>query len=270
MSLIVSVRTSEGLVMASDSRMTTTVKKVDGSGHHDFVGAHFSDTTYKTFALNKRIGVSTCGDAFLKGRAIAGWMQTFETQYVNDDCSLLECSQRLASYFGGIKPEGELIFHIGGYELVNDVRQLQTYRLVIDSSGKANLEAADVGCGARWDGQKETLTRLLKSSYIVDERLARPLGDVTTTVTDASGQQKTDILKDVLGVPRTSMHYPESNIDFAFFTLQDAVDFAIYAIRTTIDTMRFKSEPLTVAEPIDVLVITPEKATWLIRKELHI
>jgi len=50
--------------------------------------------------------------------------------------------------------------------------------------------------------------------------------------------------------------------------LQDAIDFSIYAIRTTIDTMRFQARPKNVGGPIDVLVITPDGSKWIQRKEL--
>ena len=52
-------------------------------------------------------------------------------------------------------------------------------------------------------------------------------------------------------------------------TLQDAIDFSIYAIRTTIDTMRFQARPKNVGGPIDVLVITPDETRWIQKKELR-
>ena len=52
-------------------------------------------------------------------------------------------------------------------------------------------------------------------------------------------------------------------------TLQDAIDFSIYAIRTTIDTMRFQARPKTVGGPIDVLLLTPKEVKWIQSKELH-
>jgi hypothetical protein len=52
-------------------------------------------------------------------------------------------------------------------------------------------------------------------------------------------------------------------------TLQDAIDFAVYAVRTTIETMRFQQKEKTVGGPIDILVIKPnEVPTWIKRKEL--
>ena len=49
--------------------------------------------------------------------------------------------------------------------------------------------------------------------------------------------------------------------------LQDAIDFAIYAIRTTIDTMRFQARPKNVGGPIDVLLLTADsEPTWIQKK----
>lgn len=62
---------------------------------------------------------------------------------------------------------------------------------------------------------------------------------------------------------------PQFEMPWGYFTLQDAVDFSIYAIRTTIDSMRFQVRPKTVGGPIDVLVIDPSKAYWVQRKTLH-
>ena len=63
---------------------------------------------------------------------------------------------------------------------------------------------------------------------------------------------------------------PAYGIPFEMFTLQDAIDFAIYAIKTTADTMRFQLRNKTVGGPIDVLVIKPSEAFWVKRKELHV
>jgi hypothetical protein len=54
------------------------------------------------------------------------------------------------------------------------------------------------------------------------------------------------------------------------FTIQDAVDFAVYAIRTTADSMRFQMRPKTVGGPIDVLLLRAKEARWLSRKSLRV
>ena len=53
-----------------------------------------------------------------------------------------------------------------------------------------------------------------------------------------------------------------------YFTLQDAVDFARYAVETTINTMRFKNVVETVGGNVDILVITPDETKWLQKTEL--
>ena len=49
-------------------------------------------------------------------------------------------------------------------------------------------------------------------------------------------------------------------IPFNHFTIQDAIDFAKYAIQTTIDTMKFQHRGKTVGGPIDILIIKPDNA----------
>ena len=61
----------------------------------------------------------------------------------------------------------------------------------------------------------------------------------------------------------------ENVILWTLMTLQDAIDFVRYAINTTIDTMRFTNVNKTVGGPIDILVITPNKAKWISHKKLH-
>jgi len=57
-------------------------------------------------------------------------------------------------------------------------------------------------------------------------------------------------------------------IPFEFFTLQDAIDFCVYGIRSTIETLRFQSREKTVGGPIDVLIITPDNSRWISQKQL--
>lgn len=64
------------------------------------------------------------------------------------------------------------------------------------------------------------------------------------------------------------MDLPNEEILWGYFTLQDAVDFARYAVETTINTMRFKNGVETVGRNVDILVITPDETKWLQKTEL--
>ncbi len=55
---------------------------------------------------------------------------------------------------------------------------------------------------------------------------------------------------------------------FAAMPLQDAVDYAVHLIRTTIDTMRFEPRFPGVGGAIDVLAVTPTEMQSVQRKEL--
>ena len=61
---------------------------------------------------------------------------------------------------------------------------------------------------------------------------------------------------------------PFEEILWEYFTLQDAVDFARYAVETTIQTMHFKNVIETVGGAVDILVITPDETKWLQKEYL--
>lgn len=56
---------------------------------------------------------------------------------------------------------------------------------------------------------------------------------------------------------------------FKAMPLQDAVDYSIYLIRTTIETLRFEPRYPSVGGFIDVLVVTPDEMRFVQRKELR-
>jgi hypothetical protein len=56
---------------------------------------------------------------------------------------------------------------------------------------------------------------------------------------------------------------------FAAMPLQEAIDYAVHLIRTTIDTLRFEPRFPTVGGPIDVMALQPEGMHWVQRKELR-
>lgn len=56
---------------------------------------------------------------------------------------------------------------------------------------------------------------------------------------------------------------PNYDVPWGFFTLQDAIDFAIFAVKSTIDAIRFQLRAKTVGDPIDVLVVKPDDSHWV-------
>ncbi len=56
---------------------------------------------------------------------------------------------------------------------------------------------------------------------------------------------------------------------FSAMLLPDAVDYATYLVRTTIETLRFEPKFPSVGGNIDVLVITPQRIRFIQRKQLR-
>lgn len=267
MSLIVTIRTTEGAVMAADSRTTWSTTL---SPDKTMVGIHFSDTANKLFLVGNRVGVSTCGDASVKGRSISSWMDEF----IDVDCpsgeSVSSIAGRLGEFFCNLKPKKNVAFHVTGYEDMDDGHTvLAFYKVNVSHNGEYAVSNAARGCGAAWDGEIVTISRLIKDCFIADVSDIVPVKNLVINSKDSEGKEITTNLGDVTAISPKALHFPEATIMWRSFTLQEAIDFAVYAIRTTIATMRFQSQPVTVGEPIDLLVIKPHQAMWLSKKELH-
>lgn len=267
MSLIVTVCTSEGLVLASDSRSTYTQTNVRDEKVIIKFGAHFTDTTYKTFMCDNRIGISSCGDGTICGKSIAGHIEDFINNIYNKNDSVESVSQKLGEYFNKLSEKNDVIFHVAGYKKENGKDIAMVFE-VTTAINQVRLLKADV-CGANWAGERAILTRLMKNSYVVPEENAIPVGTITLNNKSEDGTEQITVLENQIAIPEESLRQPELDIAWNLMTLQDGIDFAKYAIQTTIDTLKFQIASKTVGGPIDILVIKPNGAKWIARKELH-
>ena len=130
-------------------------------------------------------------------------------------------------------------FHIAGYD--HATNEQQVIHVVIPTRLKNRVNPKDQ-FGVSWAGEGDVIARLLNPSAEID-------------------LQNGNAIKGI---------YPNIPIPFNFFTLQDAIDFSVYAVRTTIDTIKFQPRPKSVGGPIDVLVIKSNEIKWIKRKELNV
>lgn len=267
MSLIVTVCTSEGIVMASDSRSTYNNTELRGEKVIVKFGVHYSDTTYKTFLCNNKIGISTCGDGTICGKSIAGHISDFINNSYSDDDTVENAAKKLCDFFSALPEKNDVIFHVAGFKKDNS-RDIPVVYSVITAT-KQIISQIDGGLGAIWDGERSTLTRLMKNSYVVETEKVIPIGTITLTSKDENGATTETILRNQLAIPAGALRQPDLDVAWGLMTLQDGIEFAEYAIKTTIDTMRFQVAPKTVGGPIDILVIKPNDAQWIQHKELH-
>ena len=240
MSLIITLYVREGIVMASDSRLTLNVEQKSTAGQSTLLAVGQSDSVYKTFLTPTRVGISTYGDAAIGGVPIAGFVDSFINDIVAPgDLAVDGVADEVLKYFQRQQPVPNTGFHVAGYVEQEGVLTQRVWNVSVKANQKQHINAPGAP-GASWGGEADILTRLLQ-----------PLAQI-----DAAG----NIVKQL----------PQYAIPWQFFTLQDAIDFAIFAVRSTIEALRFQPRAKTVGGPVDVLVIKPKEAFWVQQKALGV
>ena len=235
MSFIISVYVGEGIVLASDSRTTYTNTKTDGNHTISQIGIHTTDTTDKTFLCPNGCGISACGDATVDNAPITSKIQAFIREKINPDTSVLDMPDLLIEYFSQLQIIPNTIFLIAGYHKDNGKSYQKIFRVHLKEK---RTESIDTGHqGASWNGESIPLIKLMQPVAMKNQ-------------------------------DGTYQDLPTPEILWRYFTLQDAIDYAKFAIETTINTMRFQNVVKTVGKPIDILVIQPETSYWLSKKQI--
>lgn len=236
MSFIIAVHVKEGIVLASDSRTTYTETTKSGKLTTIKYGTHTTDTTNKTFLCPNNIGISTCGDSSLCGAPITGYIESFIREKITEQTNITSVPQMLIEFFNATPEVPDTTFIVAGYSTIQNIPVQCVYTLNVKKKSVSYIDTTFQG--AKWCGETQTMSKIIQTTY----------------------------MKDAEG---TEISLGETNITWGLFTLQDAINFARYAIETTINTMRYSNVVETVGGPIDILVIKPDQAFWIQRKELH-
>lgn len=234
MSFVITVYVPTGIVMASDSRQSITIERKDPNGKQlPPIETVSSDFVYKTFLLDKQsVGIHVWGETLLGKVTTESHMKRFSEESLADIDDVLSIPRKLIDFFRKDYPKADTAFHIAGYKTLERKTTPYVYRCHV---GKNEIERTNqhpkskqTVYGASWGGQIDIVNSLLQPS---EGKLVAP-------------------------------------VIWEAMTIQDAVDFAIYAVRTTIDTMRFQARPKNVGGPIDVLLLLPdEPPVWIQRKK---
>lgn len=251
MSLVITTYVPEGIVMASDSRQSITLegKTPDGKDLPKIDTVN-SDNVSKTYLISKKnkdnkpifeVGVCSFGQDLLGGIPTASHIKRFTEEVLLDEDDVTTIPKKLVDFFYKLFPSADTGFHVAGYKKENNISVPYIFYCHVsrDKIERRNEKPdKNLAYGATWSGQIDVLAGILQPSLMpVQEGKALAM-------------QKPPIIWDAMA-------------------LQDAIDFSTYAIRTTIDTIRFQARPKNVGGPIDVLVITPDEAKWIQKKELY-
>lgn len=241
MSFIICLYVREGIVMASDSRLMLSSKQQMGDTEVIHSGVGLSDSTYKTFLTLNNVGISFFGAPDVQGVPISGYIESFISDEVyRNNYEVNDVPHALADYFGRLEVTPQSGFLVAGYtgtDSPDGATEQQVWE-VLAKTGRVKQLNQPGQWGAAWRGTTDILSRLLMPVALIDQ----------------SGENKP--------LP----HYP---IQWGYFTLQDAIDYAQYAVKVTADTMRFHPRPKVVGGPVDVLVIKPQNGFWVKVKDLQ-
>lgn len=258
MTLNVSLRVPDGVVIASDSLATLVQpinQKMTVSGKCDKCGepVEIKDVqtppisipssswpyVQKLFPIQGRFGLATYGFGFVNQRSIYNHVIELVPTLPNPAAGVDQfdvLSKRIADHF---HQELEI--------------QLKAIGLALDLQPDdwAPLGFQFVGFGSNGTGMPTSKTSLIQIGKAVQTQTFNTIG---CTI---SGDTKV-----------AQMLFRQAN--WASFSLQDAIDYAKFLIRTTADFQRFSGNMPTVGGDIDIALLTNHRGfQWIAQKELY-
>lgn len=240
MSFVITLYVREGIVMAADSRLS--LERADPQPDPNAVVRHLitgqTDTGQKLFLAPNGAGIALTGSASVSGVPLADHMRAFLATPLPDPGCIDATARQLLAFLKDRGAQLPTSLFVAGYATVAGMPQQQVWA-ADSATGACELRNGSGKPGATWGGEVDIVARLVQ-----------PVAQV-----DCAGNVVAQL--------------PHHDIEWGLFTLQDAIDFAVFAARCTAGIMQFQSRPKTVGGPIDVLVLKPGGAEWIQRKALH-
>ena len=268
MTICASIRTPEGLVLAADSMVSLegAINTPQGPKTGIFQTFEFANKVMQL--KDYPIGVMSWGIASISNRSIQSLIMEFEYDYkflknnktytvkniANDLFTELKAKYDTAYPTSGQQPL--LGLYIGGYSSRQFFSDQYTYEFPKSTDWavvRKNKPNGSPDFGANWYGQKGALIRLIKGYDLGS------LNELTKRGVDKAIVQKW-----------IDDNVPEMPLIFDGMPIQDAVDFADYAVQVTIGCFRFAGGPPLCGGNIDIAVITPAAFHWAQRKQWSI
>jgi hypothetical protein len=254
MTLAIVTYVPEGIIMASDSRQSITVEQKTPEGADlPKVETINSDNVYKTFLLSRKdpyaarplfeVGVTSFGQDLLGNVPMGSHIKKFFEAELTDSEDVTTIPKKLVEFFKKSFPNADTGFHIAGFKKEGKISTPYVFSChVAKNIFDQRRNTAPDGTllyGTTWSGQIDVLNSIIQPSL-------------------------------QLGPEGKPLPVSKPPIVFGALPLQDAIDFSAFAIRITIDTIRFQARPKNVGGPIDILALTPDGAVWIQRKEFKL
>jgi hypothetical protein len=253
MTIITSVKVRDGLVLATDSMTQIQGRNVSGES-----------VVIKTYSNAKKLfqvpelpmGVMSYGVGNIGPRSIQGVMREFyhnvQAKNVKDVATaLLEfIKPSFNAEFGSLKSIPELGFFIAGYS--QDKAFADEWEFLLPRDREPISVRPETTFGASWRGIWPPFTRLFKGYDTRIEEKLREQGSFNDAV------EKT--LKSF-----------EAQVVFDGMPVQDAVNFAVYIVQTTVGMSTFEVGPPICGGPLQVATILPDSGfEWVLNPKITI
>jgi len=264
----VSIKVSDGIVLASDSASTITT---GASYYSTIANVYYNADKIYNLCKGVPIGAMTWGAGSVGSASISAVVKDFRaqldaSQLQSAPYSVKDIAGRLRDFVLGLYdpefsgwPDEEkpyIGFLVAGYSSPpNDVEEYQID--IIGSQTVGPVELAQSGeTGAIWRGQTEAISRLLLGySPLLGQVLRDNLGVEPQTASSAL-----EIIRAQLGMP----------LVFSAMPIQDAIDLAEFLVNLTINYSRFLPGAQVVGGPIEVATITKHEGfKWIRRKHFY-
>lgn len=277
MTIAISLKVFDGLVLAADSAATIPV--LDADGNMVSVSTVYNNAN-KIFNLTKGlpIGAVTWGLGSVGVASTATLMKDLRARFTGRDQSagdwtldrtnytMEEVAQKLFQFIyqekylttfqeGQPRPNSPMGFFLGGYS--SNEGMAEEFMIEIGGNGAASgpvrLQPKEEAGAMAWNGEGEAIHRLLLGfgsglPSVLEQNLGIPAQQVPQVV---------DVLKQTLGVPLFTPAMP----------IQDAIDLAEFLADLTARFSRFSPGAATVGGPIEVAAITKHEGfKWVRRK----
>jgi hypothetical protein len=263
MSIIVSVKINDGIVMAADSATTFTLP--DGKPGQIYEHA------IKIVNLVKGlpVGVTTCGAGGVGNASIATLLKDLRQGLTGDDeahadwkvdqknYTMESVTSRVHEFFSEKAKESDfkffLLLRVCGYSSGRPLPEVWQVGL---NEGKAfdpfRVQSEDE-FGIRWNGEEEALNRMIFGVGTVTENGAKAIG--------VTQDQLAELLKKL--IPHTY-----ENLILPAAPIQDAIDLSRFLVETTVGFVQYSvMRAKTVGGPIEIAVITKHEGfKWVQRK----
>lgn len=277
MTIAITLKVNDGLVLAADSATTIPLVNQDGK----FVGTWgVYNNANKVFNLYRGlpIGAATWGLGVIGNASIALICKEFrgrlmgtnhrgETwkidphRYAIEDVAEKFCryiySERYLGFFAGAESSPPLGFFLGGYSTGSEMAE--EFIIEVNDSGSClgprRLRPAEQG-GITWNGQTEAITRLLMGygtglAPILTQHLGVGPADVPVVL---------DFITRQLGA---EVYHP-------LMPIQDAIDLAAFLADLSARYSRFTPGPTTVGGEIEIAAMTKHEGfRWVRRKHYY-